>query len=90
MQIKIDNSPEAAMREARTLLEEADSRFLKRKVRCVARGNELEDKRVLALFTLAVRRKFHWTPQDWKVVTDRLDTCELTMQEWLDGFTDES
>jgi hypothetical protein len=75
------------LREARKILLD-DPKFCKRKVRCVAHGNELEDRRVLALYTLACGRKFHWTPADWKVITDTLDVCELTIEEWINGLSD--
>ncbi len=82
-----DAALQATLRESRQILL-SDEKFCKRKVRCVAHENELEDPRVLALFNLAVGRKFHWSPKDWKVIADRLDNCDLTIKEWLDGLGD--
>ena len=85
--LKSEDPISVGLQEARQLLLD-DPKFCKRKVRCVAHLNELEDRRVLALFTLACGHKFQWTPQDWKVITDRLDTCELTIAEWINGLSD--
>lgn len=73
------------LREARDILFD-NPRFLKRKVRCAAHGNELEDPCVQALYTLACGHRFQWTPADWKVIADRLDSCELSVGEWLNGL----
>lgn len=78
-----DTAPD--LEQARALLIE-NPKVLKRKVRCLAAGNELDDPRVAALYTLACGRKFQWTSADWQVVLDRLDTCELTVGEWLDAL----
>ena len=67
----LPSATEIALREAKELLRN-DPKFCKRKVRCVVQEDE-SDPRVLAVFNLAVGRKFHWTPQDWKVITDTLD-----------------
>lgn len=80
----IPSFTERGLQEARTLLLE-DERFLRRKVCAVARENELQDKRVEAVFSLAAGHLFHWSPQDWQVVTDSLYGCQLTVGEWLDA-----
>ena len=71
------------LREARELLL-SDPKTLKRKVRNVAAGRD-DDPRTLALFTLAAGRRFNWTPDDWNIVLDKLDDCNLTVAQWLKG-----
>lgn len=58
-------------------------RILKRLVRRVALDDTPEAE---AIFTLAAGKQFDYTPASWKVVLDRVDTCELTVGDWLNGL----
>ena len=63
----------------------ANPRVLRRKVRRVAAAGDHNDD-AMALYTLAAGHRFNWTGEDWAAVLNKLDTCELTVQEWLDGL----
>ena len=67
--------------EARQALLE-NPRVLRRKVRCVAAAGDM-DENALHLYTLAAGHKFQWTEADWAAVLNKLDSCELTVGEWL-------
>jgi hypothetical protein len=69
--------------DARNALLE-NPRVRQRKVRCVAAAGDM-DSDAMHLYTLAAGHKFQWTPTDWTAVTDQLDNCELTVEEWLNG-----
>jgi hypothetical protein len=72
----------ADLKQARDVLL-CDQRVLKSKVRTVAaRGDQ--NGHALCLYTCAAGHKFNWTPDDWNAVLERLDSCELTVLEWLD------
>ena len=81
---ELNQSLDAELAQARDVLLDAP-RILKRKVRVIsARGDR--DPYALCLYTLAAGHKFSWTPEDWAAVLDKLDNCELTVKEWLDGI----
>ena len=65
--------------DARAFLEQ-DERTLKRKVKNVAAENS---DAAAAIFTVCKGERFEWTPEDWQMVLDRIDECELTVREWL-------
>lgn len=69
--------------EARALLS-SNPRTLRRKVRNVAALGD-KDPLALALYTLAAGHKFEWTNLDWAAVLNKLDECDLTIDEWLAG-----
>ncbi len=71
----------AAMDAAREYLLD-NPKVLRRKVCRVAAAGD-KDECALALYTLAAGHKFDWTPQDWRAVLNRLDHCEVTVEEWL-------
>jgi len=73
----------AAMDAAREHLLD-NPKVLRRKVRNVAAAGD-KDECALALYTLAAGHKFDWTPRDWRAVLNRLDHCESTVEEWLNG-----
>ena len=75
---KPEQSPTAA---ARALLE-SQPRILKRLVRRVAAEDTPEAH---AIFTLAAGKQFDFTPESWKVVLDRVDSCDMRVGEWLRG-----
>ena len=60
-------------------------RVLRRKVRRVAAAGDHNDD-AMALYTLAAGHRFNWTSEDWAAVLNKLDSCELTVKEWLDGL----
>jgi len=60
----------------------ADSKVLNRKVRNVAAAGD-GDPNALALYTLAAGHRFRWTTEDWAAVLNKLDSCELTVRDWL-------
>lgn len=62
---------------------ESSERILRRRVRNVA---STDTEYSQALFDLAAGRKFDWTPNEWRVVLDRLDNCELTVREYVDAY----
>ena len=70
------------LRDARALLLD-NPRVLRRKVRRVAAAGDT-DPNAMALYTLAAGHRFNWSPEDWAAVLNKLDTCELTVREWLD------
>lgn len=67
------------LRQAREALL-ADPKTLKRKVRNVCNSDSPQAQ---ALYTLAAGHRFNWTPQDWRLVLDKLEGCELTVKQWL-------
>ena len=71
----------AAMDAAREHLLD-NTKVLRRKVCNVAAAGD-KDENALALYTLAAGHKFDWTPRDWRAVLNRLDHCEVTVEEWL-------
>ncbi len=79
---QLDQAIDHELRDARQLLLD-DDRVLKRKVRRVAAAGD-NDPRAMALYTLAAGHRFNWSPEDWAAVLNKLDSCELTVQEWLD------
>lgn len=74
------NEMPTELQQARARLLESE-KTLKRKVRVVAA--DCYTVPAADLYTLAAGHKFEWTPQDWKAVLDRLDDCELTVEEYL-------
>lgn len=82
--LELDQDLSAELKEARQLLL-SKPRTLKRKVRRVAGVSHTPEAE--ALYTLAAGHKFNWTQEDWAAVLDKLDNCELTVKEWLDGLS---
>lgn len=77
----IPNVVDQGLTEARKRLLD-NPRVLRRKVRCVAAAGDT-DQNAVDLYTLAAGHKFMWTMDDWKAVLNKLDNCELTVEEWL-------
>jgi len=82
--LELSTDLDTELQAARDLLL-ADPKTLKRKVRNVAGGRD-KDPRTVALYSLAAGHRFNWTPDDWQCVLDKLDECELTVGEWLNGL----
>lgn len=77
----VPNGIEAQLADARKALLE-NPRVLRRKVRCVAAAGDT-DANAMHLYTLAAGHKFQWTEADWAAVLNKLDSCELTVEDWL-------
>ena len=82
--ITLDKSLDAELAQARDVLLD-NPRVLRSKVRTVAAKGD-RNGHALALYTLAAGHRFNWSPEDWQAVLDKLDSCELTVGEWLKGL----
>ena len=83
-----DDAISVELKQARAVLLDSP-RILKRKVRRVAALGDTNGY-ALALYTLAAGHRFNWTPDDWAAVLNKLDSCDLTVAEWLENMKQET